>query len=35
MMGVLKNATVRPPLLPISGADKEVVRQALRKAKYL
>ncbi len=35
MMGVIKNATVRPPLLPISAAEKEVVKQALRKAKYI
>lgn len=35
MLGVLDRATVRPPLLPVSDAEREGVRRALQKAGLL
>ena len=35
MLEILENATVRPPLLPISTVECEAVRQALQKAGLL
>jgi 4-hydroxy-tetrahydrodipicolinate synthase len=35
MLGILENTTVRPPLLPISEADCETIRQALQSAGLL
>ena len=35
MLGVLDNTTVRPPLLPISDADREIIRRALQAAGLL
>lgn len=35
MQGVIENATVRPPLLPISEAERATVRQALERAGLL
>jgi 4-hydroxy-tetrahydrodipicolinate synthase len=35
LLGVINNTTVRPPLLPISQAERAVVRQALQKAGLL
>ena len=35
MLGVLENAVVRPPLLPISEAERETVRRALERAGLL
>jgi len=31
MLGVLENAYVRPPLLPISEAERNLLREALKK----
>jgi 4-hydroxy-tetrahydrodipicolinate synthase len=35
MLGILDNATVRPPLLPISENEREVIRRALQAAALL
>jgi len=35
MLGILENTTVRPPLLPVTDADCEVVHQALQAAGLL
>jgi len=35
MLGVLEEATVRPPLLPISAAERDGLRQSLRQAGLL
>jgi 4-hydroxy-tetrahydrodipicolinate synthase len=35
MLGVLEDATVRPPLLPISAAERDALRQSLRQAGLL
>src|SRR5919108_5834355 len=35
MLGILENTTVRPPLLPISEAEHETIRQALQNAGLL
>lgn len=35
MLGVLKNTTIRPPLLPISDAECETIRRALESAGLL
>src|SRR5512146_2675993 len=35
LLGVLDNTTVRPPLLPVSDADREIVRRALQAAGLL
>ena len=35
MMGVLKNAVVRPPLMPLREAEKVAIRRALEAAKLL
>ena len=35
MLGVLENTTVRPPLLPISEAERETIHQALQTAGLL
>jgi 4-hydroxy-tetrahydrodipicolinate synthase len=35
MLGVLENTTVRPPLLPVTDADCEVIHQALQAAGLL
>jgi len=35
MLGVLKNAYIRPPLLPISEAERNRLREALKKADLL
>src|SRR5574342_692964 len=32
MLGILENTTVRPPLLPVTDADCELIRQALQAA---
>ena len=32
MLGILENTTVRPPLLPISEAEREMIRHALEYA---
>jgi len=35
MLGVLEEATVRPPLLPISAAERDALKQSLRQAGLL
>src|SRR5690606_13771266 len=35
MQGVIENATVRPPLLPISAEERDIVRRALVRAGQL
>jgi len=35
MLGVLKHAYVRPPLVPISDAERTQLRKALKKAEVL
>jgi 4-hydroxy-tetrahydrodipicolinate synthase len=35
MLGVLDRATVRPPLLPVSDAERDQVRRALQRAGLL
>lgn len=35
MLGVLENTTVRPPLLPVSDADREIIHRALQAAGLL
>ena len=35
MLGVLSNTTVRPPLLPVSEVEREIVQRALQNAGLL
>jgi 4-hydroxy-tetrahydrodipicolinate synthase len=35
MLGILDNTTVRPPLLPVSAAERETILQALQNARLL
>jgi 4-hydroxy-tetrahydrodipicolinate synthase len=35
MLGVIDSAAVRPPLLPLAGAERDVVRRALQRAGFL
>jgi 4-hydroxy-tetrahydrodipicolinate synthase len=35
MLGILENSTVRPPLLPVSEAERETVQRALQRAELL
>src|ERR1044071_8687967 len=35
MLGILENTTVRPPLLPVSEADCEIVQRALQRAELM